>query len=147
MRRLPLLAIGLASMAYGAWLGLVRLGWNLSLPWPEQLIAHGPLMVCGFLGTLISLERAVGLGARWGYAAPVFTASGTLAVVFGPAGRAGPLLFTTGSAVVLAIFVVVWRRQPSLFALTMLPTGRWCGLDFFVHHLIVRPIFGKKETA
>ena len=57
------------------WLGLVRLGWNLPLPWQDQLIAHGPLMVCGFLGTLISLERAVGLGSPWGYAAPVLVAA------------------------------------------------------------------------
>ena len=51
-RRAPLLFVGLLSMACGMWLGLVRLGWNLPLPWQDQLIAHGPLMVCGFLGTL-----------------------------------------------------------------------------------------------
>ena len=114
-----MLAIALLTMGCGVWLGLVRLGWNLPLPWQDQLIAHGPLMVCGFLGTLISLERAVGLGTRWGYAAPVLTASGALVLDFGPVGPAGPLLITMGSVVVLAIFVVVWRRQPSLFAFTM----------------------------
>jgi len=66
-RRVPMVVAGMLSMACGAWLGLVRLGWNLPLPWQDQLIAHGPLMVCGFLGTLISLERAVALGSRWGY--------------------------------------------------------------------------------
>ncbi len=35
----------------------------------------------------------------------------------------------------------------AMFALAVLPTGRWAGLDFFVHYLIVRPIFGEKETA
>ena len=118
-RRLPLLAVGLLSMACGLWLGLVRLGWNLPLPWPDQLIAHGPLMVCGFLGTLISLERAVALGARWGYAAPVLTAAGALALDLGPAGAPGALLVTAGSVVMLAMLVVVWRRQPALFILTM----------------------------
>ena len=118
-RRLPLLAVGLLSMACGLWLGLLRLGWNLPLPWPDQLIAHGPLMVCGFLGTLISLERAVALGARWGYAAPVLTAAGALALDLGPAGAPGALLITAGSVVMLAMFVVVWRRQPALFILTM----------------------------
>jgi len=118
-RRLPLLAVGLLSMACGLWLGLVRLGWNLPLPWPDQLIAHGPLMVCGFLGTLISLERAVALGARWGYAAPVLTAAGALALDLGPFGAPGALLVTAGSVVMLAMFVVVWRRQPALFILTM----------------------------
>lgn len=117
--RAPLLASGLLSMACGMWLALVRLGWNLPLPWPDQLIAHGPLMVCGFLGTLISLERAVALGSRWGYAAPGLIAAGALALDLGPVGASGPLLITLGSLVMLAIFVIVWRRQPSLFIATM----------------------------
>jgi len=54
-----------------------------------------------------------------------------------PHPSAGRALFVNKEAV----------EMMALFALTMLPTGRWCGLDFFVHHLIVRPIFGKKETA
>jgi uncharacterized membrane protein YphA (DoxX/SURF4 family) len=54
-----------------------------------------------------------------------------------PHPSAGRALFVNKEAV----------EMMALFALAMLPTGRWCGLDFFVHHLIVRPIFGKKETA
>ena len=110
-RRVPMLFVGLLSMACGMWLGLVRLGWNLPLPWQDQLIAHGPLMVCGFLGTLISLERAVALGSRWGYAAPVLVAAGALMLDLGPLGAFGPMLITAGSLVMVAIFVVVWRRQ------------------------------------
>jgi hypothetical protein len=30
--RVPLLLVGVLSMACGLWLGLVRLGWNLPLP-------------------------------------------------------------------------------------------------------------------
>lgn len=118
-RRLPLLAIGILSMAYGTWLGLVRLGWNLPLPSPDRLIGHGPLMVCAFLGTLISLERAVALGAPWGYAAPVAVAAGALTLIAGWPLPAGPVLVTLGSSVLVAIYVVVWWRQPSLFIFTM----------------------------
>ena len=118
-RRVPLLVVGLLSMACGMWLGLVRLGWNLPLPWQDQLIAHGPLMVCGFLGTLISLERAVGLGSPWGYAAPVLVAAGAVMLDLGPLGSFAPLLITAGSLVMVAIFVVVWRRHASLFIATM----------------------------
>jgi hypothetical protein len=118
-RRLPLLAIGMLSMAYGTWLGLVRLGWNLPLPSPDRLIAHGPLMVCAFLGTLISLERAVALGARWAHAAPVAVAAGALTLLLGRAVPAGIALITLGSAVLVAIYVAVWRRQASLFIFTM----------------------------
>jgi hypothetical protein len=118
MRRVPLMAVGVLSMACGAWLGLVRLGWRLPLPWPDQLIAHGPLMICGFLGTLISLERAVALGTRWGYAAPVLVAAGALSMDL-PLGPFGPLLITAGSVVLVAMFAVLCRRQPALYMVTM----------------------------
>ena len=40
---------------------------------------HGPLMVLGFLGTLIALERAVALRSTLGYAAPALLGLGGLA--------------------------------------------------------------------
>lgn len=106
-------------MACGVWLGLVRLGWNLPLPWPDQLISHGPLMVCGFLGTLIALERAVALTAWWGYAAPVTTAAGALLLDFGVSHATGPFLITSGSLIVTMMFAVVLWRKPSLEIWTM----------------------------
>jgi hypothetical protein len=124
--RVPLLAIGMLSMAGGAWLGLVRLGWNLPLLRPDHLIAHGPLMIGGFLGTLISLERAVALGAAWGYAAPVLVAAGAMALNLGAIGRLAPGLIAAGSLVTAATCGVLWRRQPSLFLATMtLAAAAW----------------------
>ena len=61
--RFPLMALGLLALLTALWGGLVRLGWAWPLPWPTLFIAHGPLMVCGFLGTLIGVERAVALEA------------------------------------------------------------------------------------
>jgi hypothetical protein len=124
--RAPLLAIAMLSMAWGVWMGLLRIGWALPLPWPDQLILHGPLMVGGFLGTLIALERAVGIAKRWAYAGPILTASGSLLLVSGPPGLLGPLLIAMGSGVVLAVFGVVLSREASLFALTMaVGVGAW----------------------
>ena len=34
----------------------------------------------------------------------------------------------------------------ALFLLATTHVGRWGGLDFFIHHLIVRPVFGRKES-
>jgi hypothetical protein len=117
--RAPLLALALLSMLWGVWMGLLRIGWALPLPWPDQLILHGPLMVGGFIGTLIGLERAVGISRPWAYAAPLLTAAAAVLLVFGPPGPIGPLLMTAGSAVVVAVFVVVVGREPSVFAATM----------------------------
>ena len=58
--------MGLAglSLLTGLWAGIARMGWFLPVPNSQFVVIHGPLMVVGFLGTLIGLERAVAL-QRW----------------------------------------------------------------------------------
>lgn len=64
--RYPLLATAIATLLVATWAGLRRMGW--ALPTPNSLVAgHGPLMVSGFLGTLIGLERAVALADLGGW--------------------------------------------------------------------------------
>lgn len=118
--RAPLVAGALLSLVWGMWLGLLRLGWILPLPWPDQLILHGPLMIGGFVGTLIGLERAIGVARTWAYAAPVASAASAAVLVFLPPTLAGPLLLVVASGVVVAVFVVVVRAHATLFAVTML---------------------------
>ncbi|HEX7796080.1 MAG TPA: hypothetical protein VF456_17080 [Vicinamibacterales bacterium] len=121
------LAGAVASMVYGIWLGLLRLGWILPLPWPDQLILHGPLMVGGFVGTLIGLERAIGSGRRWAYFAPVCTVAGVLVLVFGPPTSAGPVLMTAGSVLVVLLFVVLLGQHFSMSTFALLAGALcWC---------------------
>src|SRR5262245_40823061 len=103
----PLMAIGMLALLTALWGGLVRLGWGWPLPSSTLLIAHGPLMVCGFLGTLIGVERAVALGVFWPYAAPLLTAVGTLALLTGLPAR--PLM-TLGSLGLVGGYCVLVHR-------------------------------------
>lgn len=102
--------------------GLWRIGWQLPGPagthgrWAAW---HGALMVAGFLGTLISLERAVALRALAGYAAPLLAGIGGLALVAGFAQN-GMLLLTAGSAGLVVLMLIVVQRQRALFTITML---------------------------
>lgn len=117
--RVPLLALSMLALVAALWGGLLRLGWNLP---PVQLglyVVHGPLIVCGFLGTLISLERAVTLGERWCYAAPALSGAGALALVVGAPEPVGAVLVTLGSIGLIAIFAVIVHRQTALFTITM----------------------------
>jgi len=57
--RLPFLALGIVCLLTGLAGGLGRLGIALPSLRPGLVAFHGPLMVAGFLGTLVSLERAV----------------------------------------------------------------------------------------
>jgi hypothetical protein len=101
------------------WGGLLRLGW----PWPGLAtslpIAHGPVMVSGFLGTLIALERAVALNRRWMYVGPLFSGVGSVLLVLGLPGMPGPGLLTLSSLGLAAVFAVIVRRQAALYTVTM----------------------------
>jgi hypothetical protein len=117
--RVPLIAIAGASLLAGLWVGLLRLGWELPQPRLPLPSAHGPLMVSGFLGTLIGLERAVALEKKWPYGAPLFGALGVLALLFFSPPNIAPLLATAGSVFLTAIFISLYRLRPSSFFATM----------------------------
>jgi hypothetical protein len=118
-RRLPLLAGSILALLAGLWAGLQRLGWNLPVIQPGLYAAHGPLMVAGFLGTVISLERAVAIEERWSYAAPVLSAVGAVALITGAPDHIGALLITVASLVLVAISATVLRRQTALFTVAI----------------------------
>jgi hypothetical protein len=115
-RRLRFIPLGIAASALltGLWVGLVRLG--LALPGGTPLVAefHGALMISGFLGTVISLERAVALGRWWAYAAPALSGLGALLLLAGAAPLSAAAFLLAGLALTINS-VVVLARQPALF--------------------------------
>jgi len=76
-------------------------------------------MVTGFLGTLISLERAVALRRRWPYGAPLLAGSAALALLAGLPVHVAHALMAAGSIFLIAIFAVLYSRQPALHLGTM----------------------------
>lgn len=139
--RFPLMALAALALLAGLWGGLVRMGWHLP---PLQPAAHGPLMISGFLGTVISLERAVALSAlfkaRWVYAAPVFAGLGGLALLVGLPGLASRGLGVLASLVLVLIFVIICRLQLDWPQVTMgVGTLLWFAGNLL--WLLGRPIF------
>jgi len=119
------LAAAVVALIAGLWEGLVYLGFHLPAGHTSLQQGHGPLMVLGFLGTLISLERAVALGAAWAYAGPAGAALGGLAVTFGVGDGVGKVLITFGGVVLVGVFVAVHRIQASLHNV-VLASGAVC---------------------
>ncbi|MBS1881864.1 MAG: hypothetical protein JSS97_02775 [Actinobacteria bacterium] len=117
LRRAPLLAAALVALLAGLWAGLLRLGLDLPPLRPALAADHGPLLVLGFLGTQIGLERAVALGrhgrGRWPYVAPSAAAAGALWLLAGLPARGGQLLLALGGFALVAVFVAVHRLEPS----------------------------------
>ncbi|GAB1516878.1 hypothetical protein [Actinophytocola sp. KF-1] len=72
---------------------------------------HGTLMTLGFVGAFVALERAVALRRRAGYLAPACLAAGALLLLAPHLRTAGAALFVAGSAVLVAVYVQLWRRR------------------------------------
>ncbi len=116
--RYPLLLSGLAALVCGVWAGLERSGWSLPQGRANLVELHGPLMVFGFLGTVISLERAVALRRPWGYLAPACTLAGVALLLAGVRQGAGELVLLLGGCVLGCLFVVILRTHASASAAT-----------------------------
>jgi len=124
LRRMPLFAAAAAALLAGMAAGEGRLGW----PGPsiDLMAVHGPLMVSGFFGTVIGLERAVALDRPVAFAAPALSAVGALALLAGFPG-VGALAMVLGSLGFVAMAAEVLRRQHETFTL-ILALGALCWL-------------------
>ncbi len=85
-------------------------------------------MMCGFLGTLICLERAVALASRyrWSMAVPAVNAMGAIVLLLARDAVFAKLLLTAGSLGLLVLFALMLRLHPSRDIVVMaLGTACW----------------------
>ncbi|MEC5152482.1 hypothetical protein [Cryobacterium sp. GrIS_2_6] len=74
---------------------------------------HGPLMVFGFVGTVVVLERAVAIRRTWAFLSPGLLGAGGIALMSPIPLFVGQIALVAGSIVLLAIYRSIWARQPS----------------------------------
>ena len=130
--RVALLVLAAASLVAGVLGGLMRLGTPVSLP--VAAASHGALMVGGFLGTVISLERAVALGSRWAYAAPLASGLALLLTLAG-AADASAVLMLLAPALFLAASVAIVRRQATVHTVLLAVAAVAWGVGNALHVL------------
>lgn len=113
--RAVVLASAAACMVAGMVGGLARMG-LIDLPpaggWADS---HGPLMICGLFGTLISLERAAAYDRAWAYLAPGSFAIGGLCLAAGMTPPVPGLMLVLGSAVFAAVSFRIFLLQRAAF--------------------------------
>jgi hypothetical protein len=123
----PLVIPGILSLIFALTAGLQRLGWNLPLG-GNIIMLHGPLMISGFLGTVIAAERAAALNKGWAWLVVAANGLGALLLLAGsytpldlPLGalRTGAALFTVGGVGIVAIFAAILKREGTVFNAVM----------------------------
>ncbi len=117
--RIPIIACVIVALVAALWAALVRVGWKLPVLPVPLAGQHGALMISAFLGTLISLERAVALQKKWAYAAPAFSALGGLALIVGLPAEIGRGLMALGSLGLVFVFGFIYRLHPTTDVVTM----------------------------
>ncbi len=127
LARLPLLLLAMLALVVGVLAGLARLAVEVPALTAAQAGVHGALMIAAFLGTVISLERAVALARRWPYLAPLCAGLGGLSLLAGVAPDVVQALFVIAAGVLLAGSVLILRQQPLLHNAT-LALGALCWL-------------------
>lgn len=116
--RLPLLACAGATLAFGLWAGLARLGWDL--PQGAALAElHGPLLVSGMFGTLVALERAVALGRSWAFIGPLASVAGTAALLAGLPPETAGWAYVLAAVALCAASAQTVYLQPAAFTASL----------------------------
>ena len=110
--RTALVVLGGLSLLAGLNAALVRLG--VWAPVASERVGdlHGPVMVLGFMGTLISLERAQALRNSLAYLAPALLGLGSILLVAGAPQYLGKLLLLDGTLAFVGVAVALWVRAP-----------------------------------
>ncbi|MCQ9162675.1 hypothetical protein [Arthrobacter sp. STN4] len=109
-RMLFLLPAG-AALLVGLNAGLQLMGADAPLKLDRFPEIHGMLLVLGFVGTVIALERSVALGRAAGYLSPALLGLSGLFMISPLPLPVGKLVLLAGTIAMLLVYVPLWRRQ------------------------------------
>ena len=111
--QLPAVLFAILSLFSGIWGGLSRMGMSLDVPYPNMVAFHGVLMVSGFLGTVITLERSAALEWGPGYFFALLSAVGAFIVGTGWGIEAGMIMIILAGMGLAGMYVFILSRQPT----------------------------------
>jgi hypothetical protein len=111
LSRLPFILLALACLLTGLWTGLSRIGWDIFIL--PATAHHGAVMVGGFLGTLISLEKIIPLKKKFLFIIPLLSALSVLFFMVSQPFISISLLIIASVGLVL-VFLHYLRLEPSL---------------------------------
>lgn len=135
---LPVLLLVVIALLGALWAALIRIGWQL----PLTSIAgqHGAVMVSGFFGTLICLERAVALRRPVIYLIPLLSGLSALLLLLGlpPVIGQGGIVLAAFGLVLVSIYIYRIRSAIEIAALGLAAVMWFVGnLLWLLGHSIV----------
>jgi len=121
--RLPFMLLAFVNLLAGITAGLIRMGWNFSfgaLP-----VQHGAIMVGGFLGTLILLEKVIPLKRKILFIIPIINAL-SLVMIIPAFNRLGQAFLLIGALGLLYVLILYFIKQPDDLSIMLMLIGACC---------------------
>lgn len=112
--RYPTMLLAFVTLVLAVLGGLNRIGFSAVGMAGPVAVHHGGLMVSGFLGTVIAMERAVSLPVKGSLLVPVLNVVGALGLILGMDPVFGVLLMVIASLGLVGLFTFIYQLQPSL---------------------------------
>ena len=113
--RVPARALRLLPGGFALLAGLNAALLLLGLPAPVTAArlgeVHGVLLVLGFVGTVVALERAVAAGKPLGYLAPAALGLGGVLLTTPVPRTVSNILLLVGTVALIGVYVRLWRRS------------------------------------
>jgi hypothetical protein len=117
VKRLPFIVLAMLTLITGLLTGLSRIGWDFFfLPVTNH---HGAIMIGGFLGTLITLEKIIPLKNRWLYLIPVLSAI-SVVLFYSNLPSLSMFLLILASIGLTGVFLIYLIRERSIIYTVML---------------------------
>jgi hypothetical protein len=123
IERIPFVALAILSLVAGILAGLQKIGWMFPFGATPH---HGAIMVGGFLGTLIALEKIIPLKKKSLYAIPA--ASGASVLLFFLDLPIYSISLLAVSSVALSIVFLIYLVRERSLIYVMMFTGAVCWL-------------------
>lgn len=125
-----LVAVVAVALLAGVIGGLLRAGIELhalsGAGWAGRaLVFHAALMVCGFLGTVIGIERAVAVKHRAAFVAPLASGVAALGLLIGTIDAAMTLFIAASLAFTLVNLSIVRRQRAAHTVLLLVSAVAW----------------------
>ena len=121
--RLPFILLAILCLLTGLWTGLSRIGWNIFIS--PASAHHGAIMVGGFLGTLIALEKIIPLKKRVLFAIPVVSALSVVLFILEQPFFATILLIFASLGLIVVFLHYLKREQSFIYALMVVGALHW----------------------
>ncbi|HXR79503.1 MAG TPA: hypothetical protein VN763_01225, partial [Saprospiraceae bacterium] len=121
--RLPFILFAILCLLTGLWTGLSRIGWDIFI---TPLSAHhGAIMVGGFLGTLIALEKIIPLKKPTLFAIPLVSAFSVILFILNQPFFATSLLILASIGLTGVLLHYLKRERSLIYGLMVAGALQW----------------------